>query len=285
MKPLSPDALRSLVCLLDDEDPASLDLVKKEILTLGERVLPFLEELRAKSEPSLAARVDAMTVALRLRRLKTDFAALAADAQTDLEKGAFLLCRFAYPGVDYSVYSGWLDRVAAKIQDDLPSDADAAQTFQKVNGHLFRAMGFAGNEARYYDPDNSFLHRVIETRRGIPVTLAVLYLLVAGRLKLPVFGVGTPGHFLVGFRPGPYACYLDPFHRGRLLDLGEVRRMLVRSGYEYRPEFIEPCSPREILVRMMRNLIAVYQRSSLSERAESLASLVDILLSRGETFG
>lgn len=281
MKDLNETELRSLVLLLDEEDPRSFDLVRREILTIGEPVLPFLEELRARSGSELAARADEMTRELRFKRLREDFLLWSKLKEPDLESGSLFLARFGYPGLNAGVYSRWLDRVAAHIQDELPSDADAAMTLQKLNSHLFQAMGFTGNEARYYDPDNSYLNRVIESRRGIPVSLSVLYLLLAGRLRLPVYGVGTPGHFLVGFRAGQLPCYVDTYNRGRFLDLAEVKKMLVRNGYEYRPEFVVPCPAREIVLRMMRNLISVYQKMGSPDRAEMLSGLVEVLLTGG----
>ena len=278
MNPPSERELRSLVTLLDEEDPGSFELVRRQILRIGEPVLPFLDEARAGGDQNLAARADVMTRAVRFQRIKDDFARLARAPETDLETGALLLARFAYPGIDPQVYSTWLDRVAARVFDDLPSEADAALTFQRLNSHLFQALNFVGNETRYYDPDNSFLNRVIDTRRGIPVSLSVLYLLLGKRLRLPVFGVGAPGHFLVGFRPDSHTIFLDAFHRGKILDLNEVRRMLTRSGYEFRPEFVERCSARDILVRMMRNLISIYEKMGSPDRAEMLSTLVEILM-------
>jgi regulator of sirC expression with transglutaminase-like and TPR domain len=278
MKSLSEVELRSLVQLLDDEDPASLALVRTQILRVGEPVLPFLEELRGKAGTDLAARADEMSRELRFCNLKRDFAALARSPEPNLEKGALLLARFGHPSVSAANYSIWLDRIAARVQDDLPGEVDPTMAFQRLNSHLFQGLGFTGNEARYYDPDNSYLNRVIDTRRGIPVSLSVLYLLLGQRLRLPVYGVATPGHFLVGFRPGPHVCYLDAYHKGRLLDLNEVRRMLLRSGYEFRPEHVARCSSRDILVRMMRNLISIYEKTGARDRAEMLAKLVEVLL-------
>lgn len=280
MRTLDERELRSLVALLDDEDPKSLELVRREILSLGDRMIPFLEELKSRSGSELAIKAAAMTHALRFQNLRREFQILAGQAEPDLEKGCLLLARFAYPGIDTAVYSAWLDRVAARVQEDLPQGSDAATTFQKLNSHLFQAMGFSGNETHYYDPDNSYLNRIIETRRGIPVSLSALYLLLADRLRLPVYGVATPGHFLVGFRPGPHACFLDAYHRGRLMDLTQVRRMLLRSGYEFRPEFVARCSPSGILTRMIRNLISIYDKSGSPERSEMLSGLVEVLLRR-----
>lgn len=278
MNTLSESELRSLVTLLDEQDPASLALVRTQILRIGEPILPFLEEMRSKGRGDLATRADEMSRELRFSNLKRDLGSVARAVEPDLEKGALLLARFGHPDLNVSTYSTWLDRVAERVQDDLPADADATMIFQRLNSHLFQGMGFAGNEARYYDPDNSYINRVIETRRGIPVSLSVLYLLLGQRLRLPVYGVATPGHFLIGFRPGPHSCFLDAYHKGRILDLNEVRRMLLRSGYEFRPEYVARCSSRDILVRMMRNLISIHEKTGLRERADMLAKLVEIML-------
>jgi regulator of sirC expression with transglutaminase-like and TPR domain len=275
-------ALRSLVALLDDEDPRSLELVRRRLFDLGTSVIPYLEAAREASAPEFAARLDEMTGELRFRELKRDFLALAAERVPDLETGALLLSRFVRPGTDPEAYRSWLDRVARAVDEGIPEDASVAESAKRLSAHLFQAMGFAGNETNYYDPDNSCLTRVIDTRRGIPVTLSMLYLLIAKRLKLPVYGVGTPGHFLLGFREEGEPHFLDAFRQGRALDASEVRRMLVRNGYEFRPEYLKPCGPREMLARMMRNLLSIYQKTGAAGRAERLSILVEIVVTGRE---
>jgi len=279
---LDETALRSLVALLDDEDPRSLQLVRSRLFDLGTAVIPYLEAARESSAPEFAARLDEMTGELRYRELKDGFLKLAAERIPDLETGAFLLSRFVRPGADPAVYRAWLDRVARAVADAIPEDASTSESAKRLSAHLFQSMGFSGNETNYYDPDNSCLSRVIDTRRGIPVTLSILYLLVAKRIRLPVYGVGTPGHFLLGFREEGEAHFLDAFRQGRRLETAEVRRMLVRNGYEFRPEYLKPCGPREILARMMRNLLSIYQKTGAVERAEKLSILVEIVMTGRE---
>ncbi|MFI5363835.1 MAG: SirB1 family protein [Elusimicrobiota bacterium] len=279
---LDETALRSLVALLDDEDPRSLELVRSRLIDVGVAAIPYLEAAREASPPEFAARLDAMTDELRYRELKAAFLPLAAQRIPDLETGAFLLSRFVRPGADPAVYRLWLDRVAAAAAEGIPEDASTSEAAKRLSGHLFQVLGFSGNETNYYDPGNSCLSRVIDARRGIPVTLSILYLLVAKRLKLPVYGVGTPGHFLLGFREDGEPHFLDAFRQGRPLNAAEVRRMLVRNGYEFRPEYLKPCGPREILARMMRNLLSIYQKTGAVERAEKLSVLVEIVVTGRE---
>lgn len=273
--------LRSLVGLLDEEDPKSLELVRGQIMSIGEPVIPFLEELREASPGALGQRADVMTRELRNGALQREFRDLAKQTDVDLERGALLVAKFGYPGFDPGLYTKWLDQVADRVRGELPQDGDTTLSLQRAAAVLFQTLGFSGNEARYYDPDNSFMNRVIDTRRGIPVTLSILFLLVAKRLQLPAYGVGAPGHFLVGFKSGPYPCFLDAFHKGKLLDVSEVRRLLARSGYQFKPEFLTPCSNREIVLRLLRNLIAIYDKMGSTERAERLGALAEILLRRG----
>jgi regulator of sirC expression with transglutaminase-like and TPR domain len=279
---LDETALRSLVALLDDEDPRSLEMVRSRLFDVGAKAIPFLEAARRESQPEFALKLDSMADELRYRELKRDFLALAAERVPDLETGAFLLSRFVRPSVDPEVYRVWLDRVAAAAAESLREDATTSESVRQLAAHLFQSMGFSGNETNYYDPDNSCLSRVIDTRRGIPVTLSLLYLLIAKRLKLPVYGVGTPGHFLLGFREDGDAHFLDAFRQGRPLDAAEVRRMLVRNGYEFRSEYLRPCGPRELLSRMMRNLLSIYQKTGALGRAERLSQLVEIVVTGRE---
>ncbi|MFA6316329.1 MAG: transglutaminase-like domain-containing protein [Elusimicrobiota bacterium] len=284
MKSLTESEMRSLVTLLDDDDQASVSLIRSEILKVGEPMLPYLDEYRTSCASGVAGLIESIKLDLRFQRLKEAFEGLSAGADPDLEEGAFLLCRFGYPQVNPLVYREWLDRVAADVRKALPSDPDAYSTMQQLNIRLFQDLGFAGNEEDYYDPDNSFLHRVIEARRGIPVTLSVLYLLVAARLGLPVHGIGTPGHFLVGFTEARGSTFfIDTFHRGKLMNSQDVRRMLTRTGYDFRPEFLAPVSARETIVRMMRNLIAVYHKTGAAPRAEKLGILAEIVLRGART--
>lgn len=270
--------LRSLVTLLEEEDPAALALVRSKILGVGSAIIPYIDELRPAATPEMALRLESVSGELRFQDLRRDFVRLSLAKTPDLEEGSLLISRFGFADVDVNVYGAWLDKVAAAVAAEMPSDAGIAESVRRLTNHVFQALGFAGNETRYYDPDNSYLSRVIDTRRGIPVTLTVLILLLARRLRLPVYGVGTPGHFLAGFKEGGSSLYVDCFRGGQLMSLPEVKRMLVRNGYDWRPELGKPVGSRDILARMLRNLISIYQKTGSAERAERLSTLVEIVL-------
>ena len=277
---LNEREIRSLISLLDDEENSeSLGLVRKQILLIGGPILPYLEEAQSQemSAPALAENARAMVEEIRFQSLKEAFLAWARTIPINLEEGAFLLCRFSYPGLDPAPYRDWLDQVAASVRDEIPSEAASYEAFQKINSHLFHRLGFSASESRYYDPDNAYLSRVVDTRRGMALSLGVLYLLICRRLKLKAFGVAAPGHFLVGFRDGRTPCFIDPVQNGRFLDFEEGRKLVVRSGYEFRPEFLSPAAPWSIILGLIRWLISIYRHSG-SVKATRLSELVEFLL-------
>lgn len=274
---LSTAELRSLVSLLDDEDPRNLDAVQKRILEVGAAALPLLEDLRENAGPDISSRADSLSRQLRFQGLRQEFRELAAAPSPDLEQGAWLIARFGHPDLDYAAYHARLNEMAQQVRRELPPGSGTEPAMQRLNHLLFSVLGFHGNEKRYYDPDNSYLNRVIDNRLGIPVSLSVLYLLIARRLGLPAHGVAVPGHFLVGLRLGRGVAYLDAYNGGKLMSLPEVQKMSENGGRGCRPEHMAAAAARDILIRMLRNLIPIYREQSEPDRAEMLSNLVDIL--------
>jgi regulator of sirC expression with transglutaminase-like and TPR domain len=151
--------------------------------------------------------------------------------------------------------------VARRVESQRVSPATLADGLRAASEVLYVEEGFRGDREDYYDPRNSQLNQVLQRRRGIPITLAVLYCATARPAGLPVFGVGTPGHFMVGCRLGGTELYVDPFAEGELLDRSacaqRVESVLGR-GDVLRDEHFRPATPREIAARVLRNLKAAY---------------------------
>lgn len=170
-----------------------------------------------------------------------------------------------------------LDQLAAQAAARVPAQADLFDRVRALNQLLFEEIGFAGNQDDFYDPRNSFLDQVLSRRLGIPITLSVLYILIADRLSLPAYGVGFPGHFLVRIGRGDTALMLDVYAGGvalpeseldqRLADLYGQGTLSIRSH----PALLRPATKREILVRMLRNLTGIYR--DRGERVNRLAAL------------
>ena len=181
------------------------------------------------------------------------------EEQQDLALCALYLAGEHCPSLNVEDHLAHLDRLAAEAQKQAGPATSQDTLFRSLSQYLFEDAGFSGNQPDYYDADNSFLNRVLETGRGIPITLSLVYLEVGRRLGLNCYGVGLPGHFLVGLAEPD--LYLDAFNGGLLLSAADCRRQVAEgfgSQVPWQEEFLAPCTNREILFRMLTNLKHIF---------------------------
>ncbi|MCB9778725.1 MAG: tetratricopeptide repeat protein [Alphaproteobacteria bacterium] len=169
-----------------------------------------------------------------------------------LGEAAACLAAEEQPGTDPSVVLGMLDGLAEGLH--VPADLPEVQRVARLGHHLFEALGFGGDLDDYGDPANSFLDRVIERRKGLPILLSVVVIEVGRRVGVTIDGVGFPGHFLVRPRDVDPPFFIDPYHQGRIVRPDELGARLDAMTGGQRRDLLEPVGPREILLRMNRNL-------------------------------
>ena len=196
----------------------------------------------------------------------------ASPENVRLAEVALLVGEAQRPGVDVEDQLGLLDDIARAVSERLPPDADAVQTVLAINQHLFHELGFSGAGAEYYDPRNSFLDEVISSRRGIPITLAILYIDVGRQLGLDLHGIAFPGHFLVRCEMDDGVVIIDPYGGGATLDRDDLQARLreTRNGEvpdDTLDDMLVPASPRDVAARMLRNLKAIHLRAKHYELA------------------
>lgn len=202
------------------------------------------------------------------------------DDQVDLAVAALLIAEEEFPGLDVAGYMEQVDRLADHVRKRLPrrGEKQAAVVISHLRSELFDVEGFSGDEDDYYNPRNNYFNQVLDRKRGIPITLSILYIEVARRLGLELQGVGFPGHFLVKHVMEGTQIVMDPFFGGRTLDLEDLRDLLrnVADREDMDPSYLEPVPKREILARTLRNLRANYLR--LKDPPRELAALERLLL-------
>lgn len=183
------------------------------------------------------------------------------DADIDLAEAALLIAQEAYPRLNRSHYQQRLDRLAAEAGRRIAGVTEPYTIANTISEHLFDEEGFRGNVENYYDPRNSFLNEVLDRRLGIPITLSLVYIEVARRLRLPVVGVGMPGHFVVKFIAPAEEIVIDPFHRGLILSEEDCAELVLRTSggaVTFQPEHLRPVSNKAILSRLLHNLKGIY---------------------------
>ena len=197
----------------------------------------------------------------------------------DLATTALLIAKEEYSTLDIDHYLAILDSYAREIATRIISLNDPESILLQINQYLFKEQGFRGNGEDYYDPKNSFLNDVIDRKLGIPISLSVLYIEIGKRLGIPIQGIGMPGHFIVKYGHSDHAIFIDPFHHGRLLteeDCIQTIEDLSQGQMPYHPDFLKPVSNRQILIRMLYNLKAIYFNSK--EYTKALEVVERVLL-------
>jgi regulator of sirC expression with transglutaminase-like and TPR domain len=192
------------------------------------------------------------------------------EAALDLGHAALVIAAGHYPHLNMDAYLRRLDDLAAEARLRLGRARSPERIVGVLNGFLFAEQGFRGNADDYYSPANSFLNEVLDTRTGLPITLSIVYLAVAHRLGLPVFGVGMPLHFLVKYVGPDKEIFIDPFYGGEILMpegcRARLETLLGRSA-SFDPAYLEATPKRHILYRLLNNLKQVYLRREEPGRA------------------
>jgi len=252
----------ALLNLLGDEDAAVYEAVREKILSCGETARAWLRPCALDSNPVRRRRAQEIIRHFDRQAADNRFLGfcLKHGEDFDLEQGAWLLAQTHYPDINVEAYAALLDNFAGELRQRIAPYTRAHPLLTHLNEYVFGQLGFTGNEGNYYDPDNSYLNRVLDRRTGNPINLSLVYLLLARRLRLPVSGIGLPGHFLCRYQSTSDELYIDAFNRGKLLTKGDCVHYLVRGNYDLKDEYLSPVSPRRMLARICGNLHQVYGR-------------------------
>ena len=190
-----------------------------------------------------------------------------------MDRAALDLASIHFPNLEPEPFLERLNELASSLGDRLRNFNDGRDFVEKASSYLFGELGFHGNETDFFDPLNSCLNQVLERRTGIPITLAVMYMEIARRLHMPVFGIGLPRHFVLQFDDGNFAAYIDPFHGGRVITAQECFELAGAKVAD--PILLQRATPKQIAMRMLQNLQGVYLRAG--DKQKAIATL-DLLL-------
>ena len=177
-------------------------------------------------------------------------------SRIEIDSAALEIARIEYPDLDAGDFIGELDRLALAIADRARDLSDGRNFVEAANEYLFGELGFRGDEEDYYNPANCCLNRVLETKRGIPITLSIVYIEIGRRLAKHVSGVGLPGHFVIRYDDPAYSAIIDPFHGGAILDAHQCCQLAQVESLE--PGMLDAVDRRHIALRLINNLRGIY---------------------------
>ena len=252
---ISEEREAALIQLLDDPSPTVQEALAQEFQRLGRTGIAILQKVKRDSEAESRSHAEQLLRGLIERdpsQMLTDF---IRSLRYDLETGLLLINRVIFPDLRIQAVRDNLEDLTRRCREIGVVPMSPREQCKLMNRVLFHESGFRGNLEDYEDPLNSCLEAVLRRRKGLPVTLSALYILVGQRLGIELEPIGLPGHFMVGCFQDKQPFYIDPFERGRFRDVEELRSLL--ESQHVSPEFyhLVPVPVGEVLCRVCRNLV------------------------------
>jgi len=265
-------AIRSL---LDDESDLVRQNVESFLKDNKDKGYSFLHELTEGNDAFLAKHAQHFVEKLGWMDAADDFIRFIRSLRYELETGWFLLDRVLHPGFETSTYTFLLDQLADRCRELILQPSTARKNCEVLNRVLFHEYGFRGARENFDNPENSFLHLVLERREGLPITLCIIYILVARRLGFELDPIGTPGRFMVGCFSESRPFYIDCWSGGRILELEQMEEKLSLLPDNESGLFLLPITIAETLSRCCRNLSRQFSKLDDSKNSRLFESFID----------
>lgn len=260
--------------LLDDDSVVVRNSLLQLFLNFPEKGREFLAKTSSESKGIVSKYAKEIQGKLGWTDGKEDFLYFIRSRRYELETGWYLLDRTIYPNSDSAKTSLQLDELSDRVRDLLTTPMDPRQSCLVINRVLFHEFGFRGAGKNFEDPENSFLHLVLDNKRGLPITLSLIYILVARRVGFELEPIGLPGRFMVGCFAGEIPFYIDVWAGGKMIELEDMGGYLGISMEESSGSILLPVTVSEMLTRGCRNLAHHFSLKGKSKEAQMFGSFV-----------
>jgi regulator of sirC expression with transglutaminase-like and TPR domain len=277
--------LKALVSLLDDEDAQIASHIEEKILSLGTSIIPYLElEWETNFNPIVQKRIEEIIHTLQYELVKERLRDWYNGKEQDLLTGMWIIATYQYPDLELEKLKHELEQIYYETWLEFKPELYAFDQVKVINGVLFNKLKFGANTKNFHSPGNSMINVVLESRKGNPITLCVIYMLVAQKLKLPVHGVNLPNLFILTYRDEQHTFYINAFNRGLIFSKQDIENYINELHLVPQNSFYEPCNSLEIIRRTLRNLIMSFEKMSEHAKAEEVKLLL-IEISDGGDLG
>jgi regulator of sirC expression with transglutaminase-like and TPR domain len=273
--------IESLLFLLEDPNPFVRESVKKRFEILGENCIPILDEMQSslrsgEKKDSLRRLIRQITYS----GIEQEFInVLEGGLKTPkaLEASLLVISRLENPTLRTEIYTRALEKMADEIDFRIRYAVTPKEQMQILLTYVFQEKDFRGCSDDYLNPLHTYLHTVIDSRIGIPLTLSLIVIFLARRLDLPFYGVNMPLHFLLRFQNESESVLIDPFNKGGIVSVDQCYSFLKNSGITPDHEHFRIASEQEMLIRFIRNLINGYDQQKEDLQKHDLNKLLSIL--------
>ena len=278
---MNENELKALISLLDDPDTAIYQELEDKLIASGPPVVPFLEQQWESSfDTLLQSRVEQIVHKIQFNEVKNDLQLWMISNEEDLLEGLLIINRYQYSQLNEPEIHQKLAELKREAWYHMMYEMSPLEKVKLLNNVMFREFGLSGNTADYNAPQNSFINKVLETKKGNPISLACIYSLVAQRLDIPIYGVNLPKHFVLAYmneeNPEEVLFYINVFNKGQVMQESDIRSFLQQLNLPFSDQYTKPCTNLDIIRRVLRNLLAAYNNNDTLDKHQEVQILLDL---------
>jgi regulator of sirC expression with transglutaminase-like and TPR domain len=270
--------IKALISLLDDDDVEVVSQVEKEFLAQGGSIIPYLEkEWEQNFNPVVQKRIEDLVHILQFVLLEDRFSKWKKTGGEDLMEGLWLICTYQYPDLEFSTIKNAMEQIYYEVWLEMKPDMLPMEQVRTLNNVLFTKLKFNSKTKNFHSPANSMISQVLESKKGNPISLCVIYMMVAQKLKLPIYGVNLPSLFILTYKNDHSQFYINAFNKGLIFTKEDIDNYLHQLNLTPMDVFYQPCSNIDIVARVLRNLINSFEKLSEMDRVEDVKKMLHFL--------
>jgi regulator of sirC expression with transglutaminase-like and TPR domain len=272
--------IKALISLLDDDDVEVADIVENQIRSLGNSVIPYLEDRWEESSLSpfsqkkiedLIHDLQYTSVVERLQDWKNNF-------EDDLLRGMWVISTYLYPELSLDKMRQELEQIYYEVWLEIRDNMHPMDQIKTLNSVIFGKLRFGSNTKHFHSASNSMLNVVLETKKGNPISLCVIYMLIGQKLNLPLYGVNLPNLFILTFKNDATQFYINVFNKGLVFSKIDIDNYISQLNLSTNNIFYQPCQHIDIIRRVLRNLMLAYEKVGEDDRIKEVERLLKMMM-------
>ncbi|MDG1724698.1 MAG: transglutaminase-like domain-containing protein [Bacteroidia bacterium] len=292
--------LKNMVYLLDDSDERVVSQIEEKIFSYGLNSIPFLESLWPNEESAVRQeKIVNLIKRIKQNVLAEELKSWLNSEEQDLLDGVFIINKILDPNIDRQHIENQLDKIKLDTWLELNYDLTSFEKVKILNRIIFDVHKFTGDTENYHHSKNSFLSSVLERKKGNPISLAVVYCIIAQRLNIPIYGVNLPQHFILGYvkdlewppllrfndeslskgsQYNEILFYINPFNNGLIFNQENILKFLKQLKLEVKEDYFKICENRDIIIRILRNLEVSFSKENNHSKKDQVLNLIKIMM-------
>jgi regulator of sirC expression with transglutaminase-like and TPR domain len=272
-------AIKAMIQLLDDSDTEVVQMVEAQMRSLGYSIIPVLEAEweQLSFNPYLQTKIEDLIHEFQLDLMKNRLTLWKEGGGMDLLEGMWIISTYRYPEFTYAELQASMEQLYFEVWPQMRDDLHPIDQLKILNSVMFDQLKFGANTKNFHAANNSFINVVLDSKKGNPISLCVLYMWISQKLGMPVYGVNLPNLFVLTYKKDELQFYINVFNKGLIFNKTDIDNYIAQLNLEQNEIYYQPCSNLEIVRRVLRNLILAYEKAGDDSYKDELTDLISSL--------